>query len=109
MASENVAVLTDANFKSVVSEADKPVLVDFWASWCGPCRMIAPVIDEIANEFAGKVVVGKLNVDENRQIPSEYNVMSIPTLVLIKGGQIVDKAVGYKSKQELAAMIEKAL
>ncbi|KAB2951269.1 thioredoxin [Heliorestis acidaminivorans] len=106
MASEKVVTLTDANFKSAVLEADKPVLVDFWAAWCGPCKMIAPVIDELANEYDGQAIIGKLNVDENRQIASEYGIMSIPTLLVIKNGQVVDKAVGFKSKADLAKLMD---
>ncbi|QGG46708.1 thioredoxin [Heliorestis convoluta] len=109
MASEKVVTLTDGNFRSTVLEADKPVLVDFWAAWCGPCKMIAPVIDELANDFDGKAIIGKVNVDDNRQTASEYGIMSIPTLLLFKNGQVVDKAVGFKAKADLAKLINSHL
>lgn len=109
MASDKVQVFSDANFKSAVLEADKPVLVDFWAAWCGPCKMIAPVVDDIANEFSGKVAVGKLNVDENNATAGEYGIMSIPTLLLFKDGQEVKRIVGYKTKNELAGIINSVL
>jgi len=109
MANENVQVFSDANFSTAVLKADKPVLVDFWAAWCGPCKMIAPVVDEIANEFSGKVIVGKLNVDENNATAGQYGVMSIPTLILFKNGQEVKRVVGYKTKNELAGIINSVL
>ncbi|MHB8171546.1 MAG: thioredoxin [Thermincolia bacterium] len=109
MAGEHVYAFSDGNFKDEVIGATEPVLVDFWAAWCGPCKMIAPVIDEIAEDFHGKVKVGKVDVDENRQTAMEYGVMSIPTLIIFKGGQPVERAVGYKSKDELKAMLEKTL
>ena len=107
MASDNVLTLTKDNFKTDILDAAGPALVDFWAPWCSPCRMIAPVIDEMAAEYAGKVKIGKVNVDENREVAVEYGVMSIPTLVLFKGGQVVDKVVGFKSKNDLKALLDK--
>ncbi|MZP30969.1 thioredoxin [Heliobacterium undosum] len=107
MASANVVALTDDNFRTQVLESSKPVLVDFWAAWCGPCKMIAPIIDEVADATAGKAVVGKLNVDENRAIAAEYGIMSIPTLLVFKGGQVVDKAIGFKPKEELVKLLNK--
>lgn len=107
MASDNVLTLTKDNFKNDILDAAGPALVDFWAPWCSPCRMIAPVIDEMAAEYAGKVKIGKVNVDENREVAVEYGVMSIPTLVLFKGGQVVDKVVGFKSKNDLKALLDK--
>ncbi|PKM46350.1 MAG: thioredoxin [Firmicutes bacterium HGW-Firmicutes-8] len=109
MASGNVLTLTKDNFKNDILDAAGPALVDFWAPWCSPCRMIAPVIDEMAAEYAGKVKIGKVNVDENREVAVEYGVMSIPTLVLFKGGQVVDKVVGFKSKNDLKALLDKYL
>lgn len=93
--------LTDANFDQIVN-SDKPVLVDFWAEWCGPCKMIGPVVEELASDYDGKAVVAKLNVDENPQVTARYGVRSIPTLLVFKGGQIVDKQVGAVPKSVLA-------
>ncbi len=109
MASDKVLTLTKDNFKANVLEATEPTLVDFWAPWCSPCRMIAPIIDEIAAEYYGKVKVGKVNVDENREIAMEYGVMSIPTLIVFKDGKAVDRVVGFKSKNDLKALLDKQL
>jgi len=92
---------TDENFEAEVLKSDQPVLVDFYADWCGPCKMMAPIIDEIANEFAGKVKVGKLNVDESPATAAKYRVMSIPTLLFIKNGQVVDTIVGAVPKAQV--------
>ena len=88
---------------------DKPVLVDFWAPWCGPCRMIAPVIEEIAAEFDGRVVVGKIDVDEEPGLAQRFGVMSIPTLIVLKGGKVVEQAVGARGKADVAAMVSRHL
>lgn len=109
MANDKVLTLTKDNFKNDVLEASSPTLVDFWAPWCSPCRMIAPVVEEIAVQFDGKVNVGKVNVDENREIAHEYGVMSIPTLIVFNGGNAVDRIVGFKSKNELKDLLEKYL
>ncbi|GIW62098.1 MAG: thioredoxin [Patescibacteria group bacterium] len=107
MAEENV--FTDQNFQNEVISSEIPVLVDFWAPWCAPCRIIAPIIEELANEYAGKLKVGKLNVDENQQTAAKYNIMSIPTLLFFKGGQPVDSIVGAQSKEVIKQKIEQFL
>lgn len=98
--------LTDANFDAEVLKSDKPVLVDFWAEWCGPCRMIAPTIVELSIEFDGKAVIGKVDVDHNPQTAMNYGVRSIPTLLFFKDGQVVEQLVGAVSKKVLAAKLE---
>jgi thioredoxin 1 len=109
MASDKVVAFTDANFDREVLQSDVPVLVDFWATWCQPCKAIAPLIDTVAEENAGKIKVGKVNVDENPSSPGKYGVRGIPTLILFKGGAIVDQVVGAVPKSQLDALIEKAL
>jgi thioredoxin 1 len=109
MSGVNVKEFTDGNFESEVLASSEPVLVDFWAAWCGPCRMIAPVIDELADAYAGKARIGKVNVDENRQTASNYGVMSIPTILIFKNGQPVERVVGYKSKEQLSEILDKNL
>jgi len=101
--------VNDGNFKQEVIESGVPVLVDFWAEWCGPCRMIAPVVDEIAKEYAGKIKVCKLNVEEGAQTASEYGVMNIPTLILFKDGNVADKVVGVVPKGDLVSKIDACL
>lgn len=107
MAGANVKTFTAENWSQDVLGANEPVLVDFWAAWCGPCRMVAPVVEELADEFVGKVTIGKLNVDEQPAISGQYQVMSIPTLAIFKNGQIVDKIVGFRGKADLVKMLEK--
>jgi len=101
--------LTDNNFKKEVLESDLLVLVDFWATWCSPCRMVTPIIEELAKEYDKKIKIGKINIDENPKIPTHYGVMSIPTLMFFKKGRVVDQAVGALSKAELKKKIEENL
>jgi thioredoxin 1 len=105
--SENVLTITKENFDKEVMQSDKPVLVDFWAAWCGPCRMVAPVVEQVAGEYAGKVKVGKINVDEQRELAEKYRIMSIPTLMVFKNGAIAESVVGVRSKNDLAAMLDR--
>lgn len=98
--------ITDANFEELVKNSDKPVLVDFWAEWCGPCKMIGPLVEELANDYEGRAVVGKVNVDENPNISMEFGIRSIPTLLVFKGGQIVDRHVGTAPKDVLAKKLD---
>lgn len=100
---------TDQNFKKEALESKLPVLVDFWATWCGPCKMIAPVVEELAKEYAGKVKIGKVNVEESPKTASNYGVMSIPTLIFFKNGKVTDQVVGALNKAELKKKIEENL
>ena len=109
MASDKVVQLSDAAFEAQALQADLPVLVDFWAPWCGPCKAIGPVIDELAADFDGKVKVCKMNVDDNPATPGKYGIRAIPTLILLKGGKVVDQVTGAVGKSQLVAMIQKAL
>ncbi len=109
MASDKVVQLSDDTFETDVLKSSLPVLVDFWASWCAPCKAISPVVDGLAAEYEGKVKVGKLNVDENPATPGQYGVRGIPTLILFKDGKIVDQVVGAVPKNQLEGLIKKAL
>ncbi len=101
--------LTDANFDTEVLKAEMPVLVDFWAPWCGPCKIVGPIVEELAKEFEGKVKVGKLNVDENQQVSAQYSVMSIPTLMVFKKGEPVKTMVGAQPKENIKKGVEEVL
>ncbi|MGC8718565.1 MAG: thioredoxin [Thermodesulforhabdaceae bacterium] len=109
MAGKNIVEITDKNFEQEVSKSDLPVLVDFWAAWCGPCRAIAPVIDELANEYAGKIKIGKCNVDENPITPSRYGIRAIPTLIFFKNGMVVEQITGAVAKSQIAAVIDRII
>lgn len=105
MAGANVKIFTTANFDSEVLKSEQPVLVDFWAPWCSPCRMVAPVVAELSDEYLGRIVMGKLDVDENGPIAQQYEIMSIPTLGIFKGGKMVDKIIGFRGKPDLVKML----
>ncbi|WP_028296641.1 thioredoxin [Olivibacter sitiensis] len=98
--------ITDSNFEELVLKSDKPVLVDFWAEWCGPCRMVGPLVEELAKEYDGKAVVGKVNVDNNAEISTKYGIRNIPALLFFKNGEIVDKQIGAVPKSVLAGKLE---
>jgi thioredoxin 1 len=109
MAGDGVHTFTDGNFDADVLKSGAPVLVDFWAEWCGPCKRLAPTIDALAGDYAGKVTIGKLNVDENPNTPGKYNVRGIPALLLFKDGQLVDQVVGLQPKENIKEVIDRHL
>jgi thioredoxin 1 len=109
MASELIKHISDASFETDVLKADKPVLVDYWAEWCGPCKMIAPILDEVATGYEGKLQIAKMNVDENRDIPAKFGIRGIPTLMLFKDGQLAATKVGAMSKAQLTSFIDQQL
>ncbi len=109
MANDNVLHVSDAEFDTQILQSDIPALVDFWAAWCGPCRAIAPVIEELADEYQGKVKIAKMNVDENPVTPGKYGIRAIPTLILFKGGSVVEQITGAVGKAMIESALQKAL
>ena len=109
MASELIKHISDSSFEADVLKSSQPVLVDYWAEWCGPCKMIAPILDEVAGTYQGKLQISKMNVDENREIPAKYGIRGIPTLMLFKDGQLAATKVGAMSKAQLTAFIDQQL
>ena len=109
MGSDKIANVTDASFETDVLKSSQPVLIDFWATWCGPCRAIAPVVEQLAGEYAGKVKVVKVNIDENPKTPTQYDVRSIPTLLMFKDGKVVGQIVGAVPKPKIEELVKKAL
>ena len=106
MSSELIKHISDASFESDVLNASQPVLVDYWAEWCGPCKMIAPILDEVATAYSGRLAVAKMNVDENREVPAKFGIRGVPTLMIFKGGQLAATKVGALSKAQLTAFID---
>jgi thioredoxin 1 len=108
MAALNILTLTAENFAKEVLQSPQPVLVDFWAEWCGPCKMLAPILDELAGEYDGRVRIGKLNVDDHQELAGQYGIRSIPTLLLFRQGQVAEQIVGLRSKRDLKASLDRA-
>jgi thioredoxin 1 len=107
MAAANIITLTPDNFSKEVLESAKPVLVDFWAEWCGPCKMLAPLLDELATEYDGRVRIGKVNIDEHQELAAQYGIRSIPTLLLFQAGQVADQMVGLRTKRDLKSSFDR--
>lgn len=107
MAALNIVTLTADNFDQEVLKSPTPVLVDFWAEWCGPCKMVAPILDELATEYDGKVKIGKVNIDDHQALATEYGIRAIPTLLLFKAGQVTDQIVGLRSKRDFKAKLDR--
>ena len=101
--------ITDSNFEETVLKSDKPVMVDFWAAWCGPCRMVGPIIDELSEEYEGKAIIGKVDIDSNQQYAAQFGVRNIPTVLVFKDGEVVDRKVGVSSKNDYAQAIDKLI
>ena len=101
--------ITDSNFEETVLKSDKPVMVDFWAAWCGPCRMVGPIIDELSEEYEGKAIIGKIDIDSNQQYAAQFGVRNIPTVLVFKNGELVDRKVGVSSKNDYAEAIDKLI
>jgi thioredoxin 1 len=109
MASDAIVEITDSNFEQVVMKSDKPVLIDFWAAWCGPCKALAPIVDEVAQSFNGKVTVGKMDVDKNAATPQRFGIRGIPTLLVFKDGQVQEQIVGYVARERIEQALNKSL
>ena len=107
--SDKIVNITKDTFEEIVLKSDKPVVVDFWASWCGPCRMVAPILEELSNDFDGKVQIAKVNVDEQGELAAQFRIMSIPTVLVFKNGEVAEKIVGARAKEEFAELIQKQL
>ncbi len=107
MAGKNVITLTTSNFETEVTHSDKPVLVDFWATWCGPCRAVAPIVEQLATEYDGKAKIGKIDVDAEGDLARKYGISSIPTIMVFKGGEVVEQVLGARPKNQIAAMLDK--
>jgi thioredoxin 1 len=107
MGAPNIVTLTQANFNNEVLQSAQPILVDFWAEWCGPCKMLGPILDELAEEYNGRVRVGKVNIDEYQELAAQYGIRSIPTLLLFKQGQVAEQMVGLRSKRDLKASFDR--
>jgi thioredoxin 1 len=109
MAAANILTLTDSNFAEEVSSSPKPVLVDFWAEWCGPCKMIAPLLDELASEYDGRIKIGKVNIDDHQALATQHGIRAIPTLLVFKNGEVAEQIVGARSKRDLKASLDRVL